>query len=290
MISRRELLALGALAVIVAITAAWWALALWPLPDSTPDWLQRTRLVCFGSTRDTLPTPAGWSLLIGEPLAMLAALAIIAGPALRDGLRALARTLPGRTVLTAGTLGVLAGLVAAGVRVASASQAEPFDITAPGADAPRLDRPAPPLVLTDQHGATVTLERFRGRPVVVAFAYAHCATVCPIIVHAMTAAQERLGADRPVLLVLTLDPWRDTPSRLPSLAAAWGLGPDAHVLSGEVEDVTRTLDAWQVPRTRDEATGEIAHPTFVYIVGPDGRLVRQVPGYTDAVVTALQQL
>jgi len=290
MTSRRELAAAFALFAILGITAAWWALALWPLPASSPDWLQRTRLVCFGSTRDTLPTPAGWSLLIGEPLAMLAALAIIWGPALRDGLRALARTLPGRTVLTAGTLAVLAGLVAAGVRVASASAADRFDPTAAGAPAPRLDRPAPPLALTDQHGAAVTLAQFRGRPVVVAFAYAHCTTVCPIIVHEMTDVQQRLGQDAPALLILTLDPWRDTPARLPTVAQSWALGADARVLSGSVEDVNRALDAWEIPRSRDTTTGEVTHPTFVYIVGPDGRLVWQVPGYADAVVTALRQL
>jgi len=221
---------------------------------------------------------------------MLAALAIIWGPALRDGLRALARTLPGRAVLGLGTLGVLTGLVAAGVRVASATQAERFDLTAAGMTGQRLDRPAPPLALTDQHGDTVTLARFRGRRVVVAFAYAHCTTVCPVVVHEMTTLQRRLGAGGPALLILTLDPWRDTPSRLPSLAASWDIGPDAHVLSGSVEEVERTLDAWQVPRSRDGVTGEVTHPVFVYIAGPDGRLVRQVPGYADAVATALRQL
>jgi len=289
-ISRRELAAVGTLAAILGITAAWWALALWPLPASSPDWLQRTRLVCFGSTRDTLPTSAGWSLLIGEPLAMIAALAIIWGPALRDGLRALARTLPGRAILGLGTLGVLAGLAAAGVRVASATSAEPFDITAAGMTGVPLDRPAPPLALTDQHGDTVTLARFRGRRVVVAFAYAHCATVCPVVVREMTDLQHRLGAGAPALLVITLDPWRDTPARLPAMAAGWDVGPGGHVLSGEIAEVERTLDAWQVPRSRDAATGEVTHPAFVYIVGPDGRLVRQVPGYADAVATALRQL
>ena len=288
--NRRELAAVFALFAILAISAAWWALALWPLPDATPDWLQRTRLVCFGSTRDTLPTPAGWSLLIGEPLAMLAALAIIQGPALRGGLSALARSLAGRTALTTGTLAVLAGLVAAGARVASASRADRFDPTAASAHAQRLHRAAPPLALTDQHGNAVTLARFAGRPVVVAFAYAHCTTVCPIVVRETTDAQRRLGPTGPVLLILTLDPWRDTPARLPSLARTWELGPDAHVLSGDVDAVNRTLDAWDVPRSRDAATGEVTHSVFVYIVGPDGSIAWQVPGYADAVVTALRQL
>ncbi len=290
MMPRRELAAVGALTAILAISAAWWALALWPLPDATPDWLQRTRLVCFGSTRDTLPTPAGWSLLIGEPLAMLAALAIIWGPALGGGLRALARTLPGRTVLTSGSFAVFVGLVAAGARVASATRAERFDPTASGAHAPRLHRAAPPLALTDQHGRSITIGLFAGRPVVVAFAFAHCTTVCPIVVKEMTEAQRRLGAAAPILLVVTLDPWRDTPSRLPSLARSWGLGPDAFVLSGGVTEVNLALDAWDVPRSRDATTGDVTHPAFVYIVGPDGSIAWQVPGYADAVVTAIRQL
>lgn len=51
------------------------------------------------------------------------------------------------------------------------------------------------------------------------------------------------GASEPVMIVLTLDPWRDTPARLPALASAWGLGPDAYLLSGEVVEVEAALDA-----------------------------------------------
>src|SRR3990172_6306176 len=57
--TRREQTALGALGFILAVTAAWWALALWPLPDAAPAWLVRTRAVCFGALRDTLPSAAG---------------------------------------------------------------------------------------------------------------------------------------------------------------------------------------------------------------------------------------
>ena len=37
----RGALALGALAVILGVTAAWWALALWPAGDVEPEWLAR---------------------------------------------------------------------------------------------------------------------------------------------------------------------------------------------------------------------------------------------------------
>src|SRR3970282_255505 len=93
----RELTALGALALIFALTGRWSARALWPLPGDAPGWLVRPRAVCFGSVANGLPTTAGWMALIGQPLYMLATLWLIWGEALADGLRALAgsRARPG---------------------------------------------------------------------------------------------------------------------------------------------------------------------------------------------------
>ena len=54
----------------------------------------------------------------------------------------------------------------------------------------------PPIGLVDQRGDTVTLELFRGRPVIVAFAYAHCATECPLIVHDLLALCARAAGGR----------------------------------------------------------------------------------------------
>ena len=76
------------------------------------------------------------------------------------------------------------------------------------------------LALTDQCGREVTLESFRGRPVLVTFAYAHCETVCPLVVADVLAARAPLARDPPAVLIVTLDPWRDTPSRLASIAGS----------------------------------------------------------------------
>ena len=64
--SRREQTAgVGALAFLLLVTAAWWALALLPVPGETPEWLARTRAVCFNATESGLPDASGWLLLIG---------------------------------------------------------------------------------------------------------------------------------------------------------------------------------------------------------------------------------
>jgi cytochrome oxidase Cu insertion factor (SCO1/SenC/PrrC family) len=135
----------------------------------------------------------------------------------------------------------------------------------------------PPLRLVDQAGDTVTLERFKGRPLLLAFAFGHCQTACPVVVRHMLGAQQ-MAASRPALVLVTLDPWRDTPERLPHIAEGWGLSQDARLLGGSVEAVEAVLEAWQVARGRDPHTGEIAHSTTVYAIGRDGRIAYQAAG------------
>jgi cytochrome oxidase Cu insertion factor (SCO1/SenC/PrrC family) len=92
------------------------------------------------------------------------------------------------------------------------------------------------------------------------------------------------------VLIVTLDPWRDTPGRLPSMARQWHVSGDAHVLSGPPEFVQRTLNAWRVPRVRNEKTGDISHPSMIYVVGADGRIAYVVSGGADAVAAAVRAL
>jgi protein SCO1/2 len=286
--TRPERAAFTALVFIAAVTAAWWALALWPLPSDAPYWLVRTREVCFGSLPDTLPTRAGWLLLIGEPLTMTVALAVLWPDALFGALAALARTVSGRAALTAGALLLFAGAAAASARVATASGRDgpaAEYVPPPPAAYPRLDRPAPPLALVNQHGDTVTLATLRGRAVLVTFAYAHCMSVCPVVVREVLDAQRQLASRAMQVVVITLDPWRDTPDRLPSVAAEWQLGALAHVVSGDTTSVLRTLDAWNIPHARDGGSGEITHPSVVYLVDAGGRLVYAATAHADAIVT-----
>jgi protein SCO1/2 len=290
----RGALALGALAAIVAITAAWWALALWPLTVGAPEWVARTREVCFGAAPNGLPDAGGWILLVGEPAGLLAVLAVVWGDALREGLAgALARPV-GRLILAGAALAVLGGLGAA-ARLVAGVRGEPFAIRSTGdlaaaVAAGRVNDTVPALRLVDQHGDWVTLERFRGRPVVVTFAFGHCETVCPLTVQAARAATRRLAGRGAVLLVVTLDPWRDTEPRLGYLARQWELGDGMHVLSGEVAAVERTLSAWRVPRVRNSATGDVTHPSMVYLVSPAGRLAYALGADVDAIVAAVETL
>lgn len=285
-----------ALALIIAITASWWALALWPMSEQTPDWLARTRYVCFGATRRGLPDAGGWTLLIGQPVGMLVMLMAVWGGNLRAGVRGLMARVAGQLTLGIGAAVILAGLIGVTVRVREAI-AEPFATTPAGGMAQQLTRisdvPAR-LALVNQRGDTTRLAQFEGRAVLVTFAFGHCETVCPLVVRAaLDAAAEvaRVAPERtPAVVVVSVDPWRDTPSRLGSLAGRWGMRGDQYMLSGAVDDVERTLNAWRIPRVRNTKTGDISHPALVYVIGPGGRITYVVPGTAEQIVAAVRAL
>jgi cytochrome oxidase Cu insertion factor (SCO1/SenC/PrrC family) len=286
-----EAWALGALAFLGLVTAAWWALALWPVSPDAPGWLARARYVCFNAPADGLPDASGWLLLVGEPIGMLAVLLAVWGVRVRGALRGLAARPAGRVALASAAGLAALGLVGAAGRVVAAS-ARPA-LSLPGEEEPpeswpRLDRAAPELDLVAQTGERIGLASLRGRPALVAFAFAHCESVCPLLVRHALEAQQRLRAlslsgeldpERvPRVVIVTLDPWRDTPSRLPHLASEWRLGEDAWVLSGEVDAVNAALDRWGVVRERDPRSGEVAHPPLVYVLDASGRIAYAATG------------
>lgn len=284
--------AIATLAVIVAITSAWWSLALWRVSPATPQWLLRTRAVCFGTTLNDLPSAGGWLLLIGQPVGLIVLLTAVWGTELREGFVLAMRRAAGQVLV--GLLGatVIAGAVAVVVRVTGwddrAFSAAPDREIA--TELTRVNDEAPAFALIDQHGQTVSLDAFRGRPVLVTFAYAHCETICPLVIEDVLAAQRQLTDHPPAVVIITLDPWRDTPTRLNAIAAGWNMGPTAHVLSGAPDIVERTLNAWRVPRVRNERTGDLSHPAIVYVLGADGRIAYVVQGNSSAIAAAVRAL
>jgi cytochrome oxidase Cu insertion factor (SCO1/SenC/PrrC family) len=261
-----------ALAGILAVTTVWWALALWPLPATAPEWLSRTRAVCFGSTPSGLPDTQGWMLLFLQPALMLGQAIAIWGRDLAADLGAMTRSRPGRLALAGVAIALLAAAGAAAARVHSATgvaaQAAESSRDTPGWI--RVGRVAPPLELVGAGGAPVRLADLRGRPVFVAFAFAHCQTACPRLVHEVLTAQRALPD--PVVIVVTLDPWRDTPSRIESIEERWGMEDDAWVASGSVPQVESTLEAWGIDRSRNPRNGDLVHIPRVFLIDRAGNL------------------
>lgn len=234
----------------------WWCLAFVPVEGASV-----LREVCFGILPGGLPDAGGW-LTLTSPLFMGLALCALNGREIAVGLASLPQ--PARVALV---LVPVVGLSWVGVTVgqvvaARESFSRPATLDPLPEDYPRTDRPVPEFALVDQHGQILD-SRDLNEPVVMTFAFAHCQTICPTLVTQLKAS----GVER--CIIVTLDPWRDTPGALPGLASKWGLGPGMQVASGEVEAVQKVIADFGVTTERDESTGDIVHPGLVFIL--DGR-------------------
>lgn len=278
------------------VTALWWLFAFAPFGVLAPTLVQ-AQAVCFGTLPNGLPDTWGWGLLIVAPMSMLGFLLAVWGEALREGLRGALRR--HRTASAVSAMLLVATLITVGQAFVNAARIEAeFAFIESGdlaPDYPQLNRDAGPLGLVDQTGAVRTVAAEAGTLLVVTFAYAHCSTICPAIVHVTREAVNAARAEGiPArLLIVTLDPWRDTPSSLPTLAKSWEIDASTGdaVLSGSVEDVTAVLRAWDMPFERNEQDGEVTHPALVYVLDSAGRLQYGLNSPSDrAVLQALQRL
>jgi protein SCO1 len=260
----------------------WWYFALAPLPETTPQWVETARAVCFGSLPNGLPEGYGWITLVLSPLLMLTALAVIWAEDLGHDLQILLASSAGRVGLA---LLILVPFVSVNwgvarilkVQMASQQVVAPVEIPEDFPEAyPTFEGSPPAFRLLNQAGETVTLESLAGRRFLLTFAFANCSSTCPGLVYTVKEAAATARGERPAIVLVTLDPWRDTPGSLPSLAKKWELGEGDHVLSGEIPDVEGVARAYKVSTSRNLQNGDIVHSGVTFLFNEKGELVYQL--------------
>jgi protein SCO1 len=132
------------------------------------------------------------------------------------------------------------------------------------------------LELTDHHGKVRRLEDFRGKAVVLFFGFTRCPDVCPTTLADAALAMKQLGpdADRVQMVLVTVDPERDTQEALASYVTAF----DARFLGmrGDLEATRRVAKEFKVyfekrpGKTPDSYS--IDHSAQSYVIDPQGRL------------------
>jgi cytochrome oxidase Cu insertion factor (SCO1/SenC/PrrC family) len=259
----------------------WWFFALAPLPASSPGWIEAARMVCFGSLPSGLPEGYGWLMLICSPLMMLTALVIIWPKELGQDLRQAQTSSLGRLLLVGLVVLPVISLAWGVKRVMDVQEAynqavapnllgEPLPETYP-----RCPKLATDFELVNQRQENISLASLRGHPFILTFAFAHCASICPGLVKTVTDGVNTYDGERPALVIVTLDPWRDTPAALPTLARQWSLSDADHVLSGPVEQVTGVIEDYEIESTRNPENGDVVHPGMAFVFDSEGRLVYQ---------------
>ena len=153
-------------------------------------------------------------------------------------------------------------------------------------DAPHNERlptigPAPDFTLTSQDGAPVSLRDLRGKVVAVAFIFASCTDVCPMLTDNMTRVREKLGSafgPEIAFVSITVDPERDTPEVLKQYAESF----DANVegwsfLTGDPPVVHEVGRKYGVIAMRT-ADGDVDHTLLTSLIDAKGILRVQYIG------------
>jgi protein SCO1/2 len=259
-------------------TYLFWVLAFYPLPDPDP-FLQTLREICFGTTESGIPSFYGWLQLIVSPLALLGILLLGWRDELKEGFQIVTSRWGGK-ILLALLIGLSAGgLSYVGYRVYRSLPPRSFSLPdyLPE-NYPLLRLPLPSFSFVDPNGSEQKIDRFPA-PFLLTFAYGHCLTVCPVIVKTTVESVKKVreeGGDISALIV-TLDPERDTPSRLPFLQERYNPSSLPKVTVGWVtkEKLLSLTSSLNYPFYRDEKSGEIVHPSTIYLVD-ENRVVRYI--------------
>ncbi len=134
-------------------------------------------------------------------------------------------------------------------------------------------RPAPAINgLRDQSGALFSLAALRGRTIAMTFFDSHCTQECPLEGRALAAAERSLpAAERPVLVVVSVNPAQDTPASDVAAAKAWGLSEVAswHWLMGTPAVLRRVWNDYHI-YVGKSVDGDIPHTEALYLIDGHG--------------------
>lgn len=120
--------------------------------------------------------------------------------------------------------------------------------------------------LLDQDGEPAAMAAYRGKTVIVTFAYSTCEDTCPLVVQQIRGALDRLGRDVPVLAI-SVDPAGDTPERARRFVLAQKMTGRMRFLLGERAALAPVWRQYGIAPQR----GKLDHSSYVVVVDARGR-------------------
>jgi cytochrome oxidase Cu insertion factor (SCO1/SenC/PrrC family) len=133
----------------------------------------------------------------------------------------------------------------------------------------------------DHYGKPFSLASLKGKVVLLDFVHIGCPTVCTTLTSKFGQVADRLGQDlgsKVILLSVTNDPEHDGPQQLLTFAKSSDADLNGWIFAtGKSEDIDRVIRAFGLKNDR-LPDGSPNHITQVFLVGPDGRAMREYQG------------
>lgn len=110
-------------------------------------------------------------------------------------------------------------------------------------------RQAPEFRLTDQFGNAVSMKQYGEDAVVIlTFLYTYCPDICPIVAQHLRSIQQSISGDdaNVSILVVSVDPERDTVERAMEYSEDWGMMPHWAFLVGSEDELRPVWEAYAI--------------------------------------------
>ena len=166
----------------------------------------------------------------------------------------------------------LAAVLAAGIFLGLRTQAPAEPKYALVLPAPN---PVPEFSLVDQHGNPADQTVFEGQWDLVFFGFTHCPDICPttlqVLSTAKTALEERGQSPLPRIVLVSVDPERDTPEIMSQYVDYFG--DDNLGITGSLEEVRKLTSGLGIYFEKQSADGDdyvVDHSAAVLVIDPDG--------------------
>lgn len=147
--------------------------------------------------------------------------------------------------------------------------------------------------LTDQDGKDFELASLRGSAVLATMFYASCTSICPMLIAQLKHIDETIpesARSQTQVVLVSLDPERDTPEKLQELAQQHGIADTRwHFLRAAPNDV-RELAALLGIRYRQLPSGDILHSPLIALLDRDGVLAARLENAADNPAPLLSKL
>ena len=134
--------------------------------------------------------------------------------------------------------------------------------------------PAPDFRLTSHDGRPVGPRDFPGKTLLVFFGYTSCPDICPLTLSHLTRALRQMGEEAGAfqVLLISVDPARDTPQRLERYLGAFDSSfVGLRGTEEEVRQVAGEFGAFFF-RSGEEEGYTVDHTARTFVVDPSGRI------------------
>lgn len=188
--------------------------------------------------------------------------------------------------------------LASALLVSAVAQADEVKPASPAASQAAAPLPADsvyqlPLNLTDQQGQRVTLDAWRGQPVLISMFYTSCEFVCPMLVDAMRDTLAKLSPEEQARMhvwLVSFDPGRDSVEVLKKMADARQLDAAHWRLARTDARSVRKLAAVLGIQFRALPSGDFNHTSALILLDAQGCIAAKSTQLGDADPRFVQQI